>query len=527
MEGMAHSADDLRPGTPIDRYLIERVVGRGGHAVVYEARHRELGVRVAIKVLKPGHKPSQQIVERFLREGRALAKLKHPNVVTVHDVGEHEGAPYLVMEFLEGQSLRSWLSTGQALPVETALDLMLPVIAAMATAHDAGVLHRDLKPPNIMLERGGDARVRPVVVDFGIASLDEPGQGLTSADTLLGTPNYFSPEHVRGAGSIVAESDQFALGAILYECLTGQRAFPAPWPAVVRDIATGSFRPPRSLRPDLPAALEAVVLRAMALDPASRFPSLRVMGRALLPLASPATASLWKRAFVSDDDLTSELRITPASPAPMRPEPAPEAHDASLEPSAHDIAEATVVVSGPSRLRRAAALAAAVLAVVAVVVASAELGRRQPTGAFSIAVDVVPPEATLIVDGVEVAHGHYAQRYARDGATHTLTVSAAGYEPYDSTFINVAPEPRIALRPVAPTLSASAIAPAAPPASAPTSVAVPSAPAERARDHARPRQRSQRREPATSAPSTSVVPEPTPERGTNDTLIMKESGGSE
>ena len=306
------ASDALAPGTWLGRYQIVRLIGRGGMGCVYEAVHRDLGKRVAVKALLPALAASSEARSRFLREGQAAARIRHPNVVDVTDVAADGPTSYLVMEYLEGEDLASLLARQGALSLVETADTMLPVLAAIAEAHGQGVIHRDLKPENIFLARaaqgaqyggnmgGAIGVIVPKVLDFGISKLiDDPtALALTGTSATFGTVHYLPPEQLRGAREADARSDQYALGTILYECVTGRRAFGGDGVyAILKAVAEGDYPPARARRPDLPAPLEAAISRAMSVDPAARWASVRELGGALLELASPNVRVLWTPAF--------------------------------------------------------------------------------------------------------------------------------------------------------------------------------------------------------------------------------------
>jgi serine/threonine-protein kinase len=290
----------LAPGTAFGNYTVVRLLGSGGMGSVYEARHRGLDKRVALKTLHRGVADSPDAVERFLREGRIAASIHHPHVVDVSDVGSQDGVPYLVMEFLEGESLEALLEREGALSLERTVDILLPVCAAMATAHDAGVVHRDLKPANIFLAQTADRGLHPKVVDFGISKPTE-GQdmrSLTNTSALMGTPSYMSPEQLRGSKHVDARADQYSLGVTLYECLTGRLPFEGETLFVLfQRIGAGEYPSPRVSLPDLPTAVDQAIERAMKTDAAQRHPDVRALGRELLPFASSTARAVWSDAF--------------------------------------------------------------------------------------------------------------------------------------------------------------------------------------------------------------------------------------
>jgi serine/threonine-protein kinase len=286
---------------------------------VYEGTHQELGRRAAVKTLHERYARSADVRQRFLREGQAASQVRHPNVVHIYDVGVDGNQPYLVMEFLEGEDLGQFVTREGRLSAERAADLLLPVISAVAAAHDLGVIHRDLKPENIFLsrERGG---IRPKVLDFGISKLvnRDEAQPLTGTGAFLGTPHYMSPEQAQGAKHLDHRSDQYSLGVILYQCTTGRRPVDEPsLYALIQRIVRGEFPPPRQLNPELPAAFEAVILRAMARAADERFPTTRALGRALLDFASERVRAQHAEEFVIDPLLaTVPSGVVPSSEPP-------------------------------------------------------------------------------------------------------------------------------------------------------------------------------------------------------------------
>lgn len=307
--------ENLPAGTEVGDYVVHRRVGEGGFAVVYEGEHRALKKRVAIKLLLP-HQGGADVVQRFVREGEAAARLEHPNVVNVVHVGTLRGlAPYLVMEFLEGEDLAAMLKREHALPPQQLADIMLPVFSAVAAAHDADIIHRDLKPENIFLCRDRRGRITPKVLDFGISKLSTEAVtlNLTASDAILGTPYYMSPEQAEGARSVDARSDVFALGVILYEASTGQRPFVGDsLYGVLSSIVVTDPSTPREIAPAFDPRLEEVILQALRKRPEERFQSVRALGRALLPFASQLIQINYEQDFLSERNTPS-----PVVPAPV------------------------------------------------------------------------------------------------------------------------------------------------------------------------------------------------------------------
>jgi serine/threonine-protein kinase len=256
--------------------------------VVVCATHLGLDERVAIKFLAEEHAERPEVVDRFLREAWAAAKIKSDYVVRVHDVATlDDGTPYIVMEHLSGEDLASCLERGP-IPTGWAVDQLLQAAEALAEAHKLGIVHRDLKPGNLFLSRRTDGTARIKVLDFGISKVKDGG-GITMTNSVLGSPAYMAPEQIRSPKSVDARSDIWALGAVLFEMVTGVRAFdaetlPQAYIAVIQDE-------PRSfaeVAPTLPAALEAVIRRCLEKSPDGRFSDLAEMARALVPFGGPS-----------------------------------------------------------------------------------------------------------------------------------------------------------------------------------------------------------------------------------------------
>jgi CRP-like cAMP-binding protein/tRNA A-37 threonylcarbamoyl transferase component Bud32 len=309
----------LEPGATFGRYVVVRHIGSGGMASVYEARHVDLQKRVALKVLHAWLALRLDVVQRFVLEARAASRLAHPHVVGILDIGASQSVPFMAMELLEGVTLSSVLEKGGPLPVDRIADVLLPVISAVAAAHEAGVLHRDIKPDNIFLAQRKPYGEHSTLLDFGISKVAEggPAQPLTAAGEILGTPPYMSPEQVLGGmGRFDARSDQYALGVVLYECAAGRLPFDdrVSVQALMTEISRGGAPPPSALRSGIPQAFDAVVARAMSLAQEDRFPSALALGGALLPFASPRARALWSEEF--GEAPRSERRAPPVVVAP-------------------------------------------------------------------------------------------------------------------------------------------------------------------------------------------------------------------
>lgn len=459
-------------GTVLDgRYEVLEVIGEGGFAVVFKARQISTGQVVALKLLRAHRIAAIEGAgverKRFEREMKLIGQLRHPHVVRLVDSGSIEverarsgllgreslvtppapgefprtraegpdpeptggdagtvSVPYLVMEYLDGRPLAAILRERGVLAPSEAVDLLLPVLSAVAAAHNAGVVHRDLKPPNIMVIEGPSGAPHPKVLDFGVAKPREEGTtGLTRDAGFVGTPEYMSPEQAKGASEATPMADQYALGLMLYECITGRRPFEGEsFIELVHRIATGSFERPSSYVPHLPEALERAILRAMHVEPARRFRSLTSFGAALLPFASPEVAAQWSVAFARTDisEPPPELVAPRATGAEtvslvMPPPPAPRA-------------------SG--RATRLGLLAAAAVVALAVWAVSA----FSSAGRYRVVLRVHPGSAEIFLDGRPVGRGALRRELPRDGARHTIRVTAPGYVPETLTFADAPPQ---------------------------------------------------------------------------------------
>jgi serine/threonine-protein kinase len=268
-------------------YRIIRQIGGGAMAAVFEAEDTHLRMRVALKRLHSHVAERPGAAGRFLREGRAAARIKHRHVVQVFGLAADTGDPYLAMELLRGGDLGTLLAQDGRLSLEPALDILLPVLAGVAAAHDAGVIHRDLKPSNIFLDRGPAGQPWPKVVDFGVSKLIDDTEASASGDGIVGTIGYVAPEQILSPRDASARSDQYALAVLLYRCVTGRMPFPSTQlMGVLRSTMVDPVIAPSRHAGELPKALDDIVLRAMSRNPAERFASVRSFGEALLQFAS-------------------------------------------------------------------------------------------------------------------------------------------------------------------------------------------------------------------------------------------------
>jgi serine/threonine protein kinase len=281
------------------RFHLDRRIGEGGMGVVWAATHMVTRKPVALKMLKPERAADPALRQRFIREARAVCAVQHPNIVEIHDVLETEdGSPVMVMDLLHGESLGQRLDRETRLPAGEVARLMLPVVSAVGTAHAAGVVHRDLKPDNIFLAEEGDGTLSVKVLDFGIAKVlatetDAAATGgLTGTGAMLGTPYYMAPEQIFGERDIDHRADIWAIGVILYECLSGRRPTQAENIGQILKVITTDGIPPLDLvAPDVPVDLARLVRRMLMRDRAARPQSLSEVQAALRRFSDAAARS--------------------------------------------------------------------------------------------------------------------------------------------------------------------------------------------------------------------------------------------
>jgi len=299
------------------RYRVVRKLGSGGMADVYLAEDEELGRRVAIKILNERHANDEQFVERFRREAKNAAGLSHPNIVSIYDRGEAEGTYYIAMEYLDGRSLKELVVARGPLPVGDAIAFTREVLSALRFAHRKGVVHRDIKPHNVMADADG----RLKVTDFGIARAG--ASQMTEAGSIIGTAQYLSPEQARGA-AVDQRSDLYSVGIVLYELLTGAVPFNGETPVeIAMRHLSDTPQPPSMKRPEIPPDLDMIVLRALAKNPDDRFQTAAEMDAELERVAQGAgvtteTADAATAVLSGTAIATAPTAITP----PRRPPPA-------------------------------------------------------------------------------------------------------------------------------------------------------------------------------------------------------------
>jgi serine/threonine-protein kinase len=461
------------------KYRVDKVLGIGGMGVVVAAHHIQLDDRVAIKFLLPETLGNHDAVMRFAREARAAVKIKSEHVARVTDVGTLEnGAPYMVMEYLEGGDLSNWLTERGRLPVDQAVDLVLQACEALAEAHALGIVHRDLKPANLFVARlpGGVHSVK--VLDFGISKLTgfsasggESSQTKTSA--LLGSPLYMSPEQMRSSKDVDARGDIWALGVILYELLAGSAPFIAEtMPELVFKIVDGA---PVSLvqqRPDVPPGLEAVIFRCLEKDRSRRFQTVGDLANALAPYAP-------RKSRVSIDRIVQVMQaagMSVASPISTHPSTMPPPPSAVPALGGSTAAAFGKTAANSSRAKPALLGVASVLVVATVAALALRRGAATDPGLSS---------ASAAAESANVNHAPSA-------------VSASSPPPVVEAVASAAESAPSAVAPPEPPTPASAASSAAPRAAAAAAPARTFKPLS-----ARPRTGAA---PATEAPRTAAEP---------------------
>src|ERR1043166_7658350 len=291
---LKHDEDPLIGQTLAEKYAIEELIKHGGMGAVYRGKHVLMDKTVAIKVLRPSLAMDNDVVARFSREAKAASRISHPHAVNVTDFGEDEnGVVFLVMEYLDGRTLKEIIKAEGAFTLDRTVEIVRQVAGALDAAHEQGVVHRDLKSDNVMLSQtnGGE---RAKVLDFGIAKIQQP-EGvrdidITAANLVIGTPQYMSPEQCSLSSPIDARSDVYSLGVIVYEMLAGRVPFTGESPTVIMMKQVQDAPPSiREARPQLPAAIETVIDRALAKRPADRFASAGELSHALANAATGST----------------------------------------------------------------------------------------------------------------------------------------------------------------------------------------------------------------------------------------------
>ncbi|MEK7863952.1 MAG: serine/threonine-protein kinase, partial [Chloroflexota bacterium] len=314
----------LQPGTRIGNYEVIEKIGAGGMGAVYKGYQTTLGRYVAIKVLPPQTAGDPAFAERFAQEARAIGKLRHPNIVTAFDFAHEGDVAFLVSEFVDGGTLADQL--GAPLPLDYTMQLLAPIGAALDYAHARGIVHRDIKPQNILLTREG----MPVLTDFGLAKIVGPGSGMTQAGSLMGTAEYMAPECASGAEVAGPAADQYALGLIAYQMLVGQHPFPADNP--LSALMAHVHKPvpiPSTLGVTLAPGIEAALLKVLSKRPEDRYARsgdfVRALAGSLFNATAPLLGSSASTAGTTPSDPPTVAPIARASEPPIPPLLSPSA----------------------------------------------------------------------------------------------------------------------------------------------------------------------------------------------------------
>ncbi|MCE7894098.1 MAG: serine/threonine protein kinase, partial [Sorangiineae bacterium PRO1] len=326
-------------GTVLEgKFRITKEIGRGGMAAVYEAENITLGKRVAVKILAAELVTSRIVRERFLREARAAAAIRSPNICDVYDSGMYDGRPFLVMELLEGESLYDMMTRVRRIDADTTLAVITQAARGLQKAHESSVIHRDLKPENIFVTKTPEGEMVVKLLDFGLAKFyeqtgDAASPRLTREGALFGTPAYMSPEQAKGQGEVDHRADLWALGCIVYECLTGTTVWNVDQGVamILAQIAGAPIPKPSKLRPDLPPQFDQWFVKALERDPQKRFQNAKELAQTLAEALTPATSvapPAWRQSSAPSaeegalvDQLVDESKAAPSA-APRAPAPA-------------------------------------------------------------------------------------------------------------------------------------------------------------------------------------------------------------
>ena len=321
--------------TQIGKYKIVELVGEGAMGTVYRATDSVLGRTVAVKVMNASIARQQDHRQRFLREAQAAGSLQHPNVVTIYDLGELDGHLFIAMEFVHGTDLEKLMTAVEPLKLQSKLDIIVDVLMGLSYAHKHGIIHRDIKPANIRVGEDGHAKI----MDFGVAHL--ASSDMTRTGLVVGTPSYMAPEQVMG-GKAVPGTDLFAVGAVLYHLITGSKPFEGPTlQSLFYRIVTDMPKPLDEVRPGLPSSLNTILQKAMAKDPADRYPTALDMANAIIAVR----AELSGNAFASTASLTASAVNVVESFAP-KPVPVGTGRNLSWRPVAAAAAGVVILFAG-------------------------------------------------------------------------------------------------------------------------------------------------------------------------------------
>ena len=359
----------LTPGATLGNFQIAEKIGAGGMGSVYKAYQPTLGRYVAIKVLPPQTAGDPSFAERFALEARAIGKLRHPNIVTAYDFATNGDLAYLVSDFIDGGTLADQL--GAPLPLDYALTILTPIASALDYAHARGVVHRDIKPQNILLTHDGT----PVLTDFGLAKIIGPGSGVTQAGALMGTAEYIAPECASGAESAGPAADQYALAIVAYQMLVGRHPFPSENP--ISALMAHVHKPvpvPSAIGVPLPPNVESALLRGLAKKPEERFARVsdfvRALSGAVLPSSPPG--------MTTAAQVAKPTAVPAEAPKPSAPEPASVPR---LPPAQPSLSVSTSPTRAPWWRRRRMLIVAGGIVVLFLVLAAVNNRDRANTGA--------------------------------------------------------------------------------------------------------------------------------------------------
>jgi serine/threonine-protein kinase len=478
-EGIPKVGEEILGG----KYKIDRVIGVGGMGVVVAALHKQLGHRVAFKFLLPTMR-SEEFSDRFLREGRAAAKIQSEHIARVIDADVlPNGTPYLMMEYLQGADLADYLTEKGPLPVSDAVDFVIQTLEALATAHAVGVVHRDLKPSNLFIAQRPDGSSLVKVLDFGISKLAPFGEieakmSLTRPGALLGSPIYMSPEQLRNAKDADHRSDIWAVGIVLHELIAGKPIFVSDtFPGLCAMIVGEDPTPLRETVPDAPEDLEAIILKCVEKDPKERWSTAAELAQELAPFASPEMAGLIARVakvnrvslpgdpLASSSDrpskrtpvsrqVTPSGRRTPSRKTPSS-QPSLDATEAAggfgpEKPSTPGVANLAVsMAKAPverSRAKIAAVVAGSILVVAAAAFVVARAGKSEPAQ---------PSGVTSVVSTPPAAPTPVETALPTTTPTATATAPASVEPPPAVSAKKTAPQPLVARPKSQPAASAS------------------------------------------------------------------------
>lgn len=315
----------LQVGENVGAYRVIEQLGQGGMATVFKAYHPALDRYVAIKVLHAAFKADPTFLARFQREARVVASLEHPHIIPVYDFADHNGAPYLVMKFIEGETLKAVL-TRQPITTAEVWRVVEAVGAGLDYAHKKGILHRDIKPSNVMLASDGGI----YIADFGLARIALAGESTLSMDSMLGTPHYMSPEQAKGIKDLTASADIYSFGVMIYEMLVGRVPYNADTPfAIIHDHIFTPLPTPRSLNPDFPESLERFLLKALAKEREDRYKDVNEMVLAFREAVTP---------LLGDEAAATLAQLRPTATSPSAITAAASSTSSTAKPAAPTVA---------------------------------------------------------------------------------------------------------------------------------------------------------------------------------------------